>query len=70
MASWSTTGFERLVKVFPAVSHDPTMNPDIQYPPGQGAPQWVAKTPLRAQVVAVVADYPNGRYIPADAARS
>lgn len=36
--TWATTGFERLVKVLPALRHDPAMNPDIQYPPGHGAP--------------------------------
>lgn len=69
MATWATTGFERLVKVLPAVRHDPNMNPDIQYPPGRGAPQWNAKVQLRGKVVAVVTDYPNGRYISIDAAR-
>lgn len=64
-ATWSTNGFERLVKVLPATRHDPNMNPDTQYPPGQGAPQWVAKTPLRGTVVAVITNYPNGRFVPA-----
>jgi hypothetical protein len=47
------------------------MNPDIQYPypPGQGAPQWIAKVPLRGKVVAVVTDYPKGRYVAADVVR-
>ena len=68
-ASWAISGFERLVKVLPAVRHDPNMNPDIQYPPGQGAPQWVSKVPLLGKVVGVVNDYPNGRYVAADAVR-
>jgi hypothetical protein len=68
-ASWATTGFERVVKVLPARRHDPNMNPDLQYPPGQGAPQWMAKVALRAKVVAVVEEYPKGRYIAADSAR-
>ncbi|HTA68618.1 MAG TPA: hypothetical protein VK776_10085 [Bryobacteraceae bacterium] len=68
-ASWATTGFERLVKVRPAVGHDEKMDPDIQYPPGQGAPQWIAKVLLRGKVVAVVTDYPKGRYVAADAVR-
>jgi hypothetical protein len=38
MKTWATTGFERLVKVLPAVRHDPALKPDIQYPPGHGAP--------------------------------
>ena len=32
---------------------------------GLAAPQWVVKTPLAAVVVAVVTDYPNGKYQPA-----
>ena len=64
-ATWTTSGFERLVKVLPATRHDPNMNPDLQYPPGQGAPQWIAKTPLRGIVVAIVTSYPNGYYVPA-----
>jgi hypothetical protein len=69
MKTWATAGFERLVKVLPALRHDPAVNPDIQYPPGYGAPQWVAKTSLRGKVVGVVTDYPNGRYVATDAAR-
>lgn len=49
--------------------HDPNMNPDIQYPPGYGAPQWIAKVPWRGRVVAVVTDYPNGRCVAAAAVR-
>jgi hypothetical protein len=68
-ATWATTGFERLAKVLPAVRHDPGMNPDKQYPPGQGAPQWLLKVSLKAKIVAVVTDYPHGRFVAADAAR-
>jgi hypothetical protein len=68
-ASWTLTGFERLVKVLSALRHAPDMHPDLQYPPGHGAPQWIAKVPLRGTVVAVVTDYPNGLYLAADAVR-
>jgi hypothetical protein len=66
-ATWATTGFERLIKVVPVLGHDCNMKPDIQYPPGQGAPQWVvdSKIPLRAWIGAVVSDYPNGRCVAA-----
>lgn len=67
--TWTTAGFERLVKVLPAIRHDPAMNPDIQYPPGRGVPQWIATVSVRATVVAVVAEYPLGRYIAAGVAR-
>ena len=69
MATWSTTGFERLVKVLPALRHDPNMNPDTQYPPGMGVPQWIATVPLQALVAGIVTDYPNGRYLAAGARR-
>ena len=64
-ATWATAGLERLVKVLPIQGHDQNKKPDIQYPPGQGAPQWVSKTPLRAKIAAVVSDYPNGRCLAA-----
>ncbi|HEV3198566.1 MAG TPA: hypothetical protein VGZ73_11675 [Bryobacteraceae bacterium] len=67
-ATWATSGFERLVKVLPAVRHDPAMDPDVQYPPGHGAPQWRATVSLRGKVVGVATDYPNGRYVAADSA--
>ena len=67
--SWAITGPERLVKALPTVRHNGTMDPDIQYPPGQGAPQWLVKIPLKAKVVALVTDYPNGRYRAADVVR-
>ena len=69
MKTWATVGFERLIKVLPALRHNQALNPDIQYPPGQGVPQWVAKTSLRGKVVGVVTGYPNGRYVAADEAR-
>ncbi len=68
-AGWATFGFERVVKVLPAIRHDPAANPDIQYPPGQGAPQWIATVPVMAKVVALVSKYPDGRYVAADSAR-
>lgn len=67
--TWAVTGSERLVKVLPAVRHDRNLDPDIQYPPGQGAPQWVVKTPLPGKVVGVVTVYPSGRYVADGAAR-
>jgi len=69
METWSTIGFERLVKVRPAQGHDPSMDPDTQYPPGLGVPQWIATVPLQGRVVAIVAGYPNARYVAADIVR-
>ena len=68
-ASWATSGFERVVKVLPGTAHDPAMNPDVQYPPGQGAPQWISKVKLAAKVVGAVSGYPEARYVAADAVR-
>ena len=62
-STWKLTGLERLAKVLPMIRHDSGVNPDIQYPPGQGAPQWLVRVQLRARVSGLVSDYPNGRYI-------
>jgi hypothetical protein len=64
-ASFATEGGDRLVKVFPAIGHDPSMANDDQYPPGAGCPQWKLTTKINATVVAVVSLYPGGRYFPA-----
>jgi hypothetical protein len=40
------------------------MTPDIQYPPGQGVPQWVLKGQHLGRVLAVVAGYPDARLPP------
>jgi len=41
------------------------MSPDLQYPPGRGAPQWIVKSPILGRVVAMVTGYRNGRYFAA-----
>jgi hypothetical protein len=69
MSTWTTMGFERLVKVRPVLQHREDLHPDVQYPPGRGVPQWIAKVPLKARIIAIVTGYPNGRYIAADAVR-
>ncbi len=61
---WSLAGPDRLVKVWPAIAHDPTMQPDEQYPPGAGAPQWRLVQPLAGRVVAEIATA-HGIYRPA-----
>jgi hypothetical protein len=60
--SWALTGPERLVKVRPVVPHVKGMNPDDQYPPGRGAPQWRLTARLQGTVVAIVNGYPDGVY--------
>jgi hypothetical protein len=62
--SWSVSGFERLVKVRPGIAHDDDMAPDLQYPPGDAAPQWKLTALLPGVVVAVENTYPDGRYQP------
>ncbi len=68
-ATWTTIGFERLVKVQANMPHNPNLGPDIQYPPGHGAPQWKTKRPLRGKIVGIVTSYPDGRYVAADIVR-
>jgi hypothetical protein len=64
MASWALSGLERLVKVWPNTPHDRELEPDIQYPPGRGAPQWKLTAKLDGVVVDVVERYSEGRYRP------
>ena len=54
MSRWSLSGGDRLIKVVAAVGHDRGMEPDDQYPPGAGVPQWKLITPLQGTVVAEV----------------
>jgi hypothetical protein len=61
-ASWSLTGPDRLVKVRAFTAHDPNLDLDTQYPPGQGAPQWKLVARIPATCVAVVTGYPDARY--------
>ena len=65
-ATWSLLGPGRLVKVLPEIRHDASVDPDMQYPPGHGAPQWRIKTPLKARVSGILSDYPNARYVVAN----
>jgi hypothetical protein len=61
---WSLKGPDRLVKVRPEIGHDRGLDPDKQYPPGRGVPQWVVKKPLEAEVTAILSNYPLGIYFP------
>lgn len=60
--TFALEGPERLVKIRAVQTHDPALDPDVQYPPGQGAPQWKLTVRIQATCVAVVTDYPSGRY--------
>ncbi|MGB7762320.1 MAG: hypothetical protein WBL61_20970 [Bryobacteraceae bacterium] len=64
IASWTLLGLERLVKVWPSTPHDLNLEPDTQYPPGRGAPQWKLTTKLDGIAVDIVERYPDGRYRP------
>ena len=64
-ASFAATGGDRLVKVFPAIGHNASLDNDHQYPPGAGCPQWKLTTKIDATVVAIVSLFPKGRYFPA-----
>lgn len=48
-----------LTKVIPAILHNHAENPDIQYPPGEGIPQWKVSIPggVKGTVVAVIQNY-------------
>ena len=59
------TGVERLVKVLATVRHDNSMDPDIQYPPGQGVPQWKVTVQIPGTVISEVSGAPGSRYQPA-----
>lgn len=39
-------GFRNLVKIFPDIRHNARLEPDYQYPVGQGIPQWNLITPV------------------------
>lgn len=65
IASWSLTGVERLVKVLAAIRHDTGMDPDVQYPPGRGIPQWKLTVQVPGTVIAEVSGTPGSRYQPA-----
>ena len=60
--SFALDGPERLIKIRAVEAHDPSLDPDVQYPPGKGAPQWKLTVRIQATCVAVVTDYPNGTY--------
>ncbi|OLY94435.1 hypothetical protein SAMN05444008_10138 [Cnuella takakiae] len=51
---FTLTGEKRLVKVLPFSKHKVNLSNDLQYPPGQGIPQWKLSDTLFARVVAVV----------------
>lgn len=60
MESWALSGPESLVKIRPEMGHDAAMEPDTQYPPGLGAPQWRLIAPVPVTVIAHVTSYPTG----------
>lgn len=66
MREWSLTGSNRLIKVIPATAHDKNLDPDIQYPPGAGIPQWVVKHDhkIPCKLLCDIKDYPLGKFIP------
>jgi hypothetical protein len=52
LAKWTLVGPDRVVKVWPQIRNDPAMDPDEQYPPGSGVPQWRLLAEIDATVVA------------------
>lgn len=51
---FTTIGHKRLVKVIANKPHNAGKDNDVQYPPGQGVPQWKLTTPLPARITGVV----------------
>jgi len=58
--SWALSGPNSLVKIRPVIGHDAALEPDFQYPPGLGAPQWKLIAPVPVTVIAHVISYPTG----------
>ena len=54
MSVWALNGPDRLVKVMAITRHDPRIADDVQYPPGQGVPQWKLIRPIPARVASVL----------------
>ena len=52
--TFTLVGTKRLVKVMANTPHNDSLNNDIQYPPGQGVPQWKLTSRMPARVVDVV----------------
>ncbi|WEX10867.1 hypothetical protein [Chelativorans sp. AA-79] len=60
--SWALSGPESLIKFLPNIPHA-DLDPDVQYPPGKGVPQWrIAKPGVPGFVVAEITGYPQSRY--------
>jgi len=54
MTAWAPSGPNSLIKVMPTAPHDPALDDDTQYPPGQGVPQWVLTSPIPGHAVAIL----------------
>jgi hypothetical protein len=52
--TFTLVGPKRLVKVMANTPHDAQLDNDLQYPPGQGVPQWKLTSRVSARVVGVV----------------
>src|SRR3954453_7526097 len=57
LSTMRTSGPDRIVKVFPEISHDTNLTDDEQYPPGLGIPQWNVNTPLPFRIISFISDY-------------
>lgn len=61
---WELTGPNRLVKVIPTIPHNPGLDPDEQYPHGDGIPQWDVLVKLPCFEAGKLSGYPEGIYRP------
>ena len=61
-SSWSLHGPDSLEKVIPLAAA--LGSPEVDFPPGAGAPQWKLEEKIWGTVVAVLSAYPRERYRP------
>ncbi len=59
--TFSLHGIDRLVKVIPNAGHRSGISNDVQYPPGQGVPQWKLIAQIPARIIAIVK--PGEKYV-------
>ena len=52
--AFTLAGNKRLVKVMANTPHNTTLDNDVQYPPGQGVPQWKLTSRLPARVINII----------------
>ncbi len=62
MSCWSMSGKDRIVKIWPVTQHSNFIDNSLQYPPGQGIPQWKLIEEIPFMEVGTISNYPTGRF--------